>query len=134
MLSNPTSLMPASNPTPPSKEFAGIASVHSDSLSTDDIKYHGFMATIQEELAEPQDRHKANTDWNSHSQPIDTAAISIQPQKTNAHVSTEISLFLIDSGASFRDHQSFQSQFHQSQALYSPSQRNGDLSLMHQNR
>ena len=50
MLADPSSLTPAaeiSNQEP--KEFAGIASIQSESLPLKCIEYHGFMALIQEE-------------------------------------------------------------------------------------
>ena len=79
MLADPSSLTPATDSTSSPKEFAGIASIHSDSLNTDEIEYHGFMAAIQEELVTPEEEHKANID---------------------EHVSADISPFLIDLGAS----------------------------------
>lgn len=58
------------------------------------------MAAIQEETTEPDGGHKANINWDYNSRTIDTAAISISSKDNDIHVSTEISPFLVDSGAS----------------------------------
>jgi len=100
MLADPSSLTQVASSASPPKEFAGIASINSESISTDGIKYHGFMATIQEEPIEPDGGHKANVNWDSHSQAIDTAAMSVLSTSTDIYVTTDVSPFLIDSGAS----------------------------------
>ena len=100
MLMDPSSLTPVVNSAQKPEEFAGIASISADSISTDDIEYHGFMATIQEELTEPKGGHRANIDWNLHSKTVNTADISIPSQHSDIFITTDISPFFIDSGAS----------------------------------
>ena len=100
MLMDPSSLTPVVDSTQKPSEFAGIASISADSISTDDIEYHGFMATIQEEPIEPSGGYKANVDWNLHSKAINTEDMSIPSQQANILISTDISPFFVDSGAS----------------------------------
>ena len=100
MLMDPSSLTPIVDSTQKPGEFAGIASISVDSITTDNIEYHGFMATIQEEPHEPEGGYKANVDWNLHSKTINTADISIPPQYLDLLVTTDVSPFFIDSSAS----------------------------------
>ena len=103
MLMDPSSLTPITDTTQQPKEFAGIASIGADSITTDDIEYHGFMAAIQEEPTKSEEEHKASVDWNSNSKTIDAADVSILPQHSEYSdilISTDLSPFFIDSGAS----------------------------------
>ena len=100
MLMDPSLLTPVTDATQPPKEFAGIASLSADSITTDDIEYHGFMAAIQEEPIESEGEHKANVDWNSNTKAINTVDISIPSQHSDILISTDMSPFFVDSGAS----------------------------------
>ena len=100
MLMDPSSLTPVVDPAPKLNEFAGIASISADSITTDDIEYHGFMASIQEGPTEPAGGHKANIDWNLYSKAVNMSDISTPFQHSDIPVSTDVSPFFINSGAS----------------------------------
>ena len=100
MFTDPSSLTPVIDSTQQPKEFAGIASISADSITTDDIEYHGFIAAIQEELTEPEGEYRANVDWNSYSKTVDAADISTSSPYSNVLISTDVSPFFVDSGAS----------------------------------
>ena len=91
-LSSLTPVPEASSQAP--KEFVGISSVASETLSTDDIEYHGFMAVIQEETDLPVES-QTNIDWKTHSIQTDFSALSV----TQVPIPIETALFFIDSGA-----------------------------------
>jgi hypothetical protein len=101
MLADPSSLTPAaetSNQEP--KEFAGIASIQSESLPLECIEYHGFMALIQEESNPTADSpFKANINWNNHSTQIDPTALSVT-EPSPVPISVKDVPFFLDSGAS----------------------------------
>ena len=100
MLMDPFSLTPVVNSAQKPNEFAGIASINADSITTDDIEYHGFMATIQEEPFEPEGGYRVNVNWNLHSKVLNTADISTPFQHSDVLISTDASPFFINSGAS----------------------------------
>ena len=91
MLMDPCSLTPIVDSAKKPSEFAGIASISADSITTDEIEYHGFMATIQEEPTEPTGGYRASVDWNLYSKNATDMDIL---------VTTDVSPFLIGSGAS----------------------------------
>ncbi|KAF8800456.1 hypothetical protein BYT27DRAFT_7216956 [Phlegmacium glaucopus] len=98
---DPSSLSPADNSmTQVSGEFAGIVSIPPDSLPLDNLEYHGFMATIQEESATMSDNPFSDTEesqtsinWDTYSTQSDT------PESVLLH-SVENNPFFMDSGAS----------------------------------
>ena len=96
MLMDPSSLTPIVDSAQQPAAFAGIASISADSITTDDIEYHGFMATIQEEPIEPVGGHKANVDWNLHSKAVNATTDTT----SQVLISSDVSPFFIDSGAS----------------------------------
>src|SRR5271155_17684 len=101
LLADPSSITPVVDTTNQSpKEFAGLASITSDTLSLDNLEYHGFLAAIQEEIDPSTDiQYKTNIDWNKYSTQVDfnnsptLALIQAPIPVTNAP-------FFVDSGAS----------------------------------
>src|SRR5277367_3549424 len=73
LLTEPSSITPVVETTNQSpKEFAGIASITSDTLSLDNLEYHGFLAAFQEEINPSTDiQYTANINWNEHSTQVD---------------------------------------------------------------
>ena len=101
MLADPSSLTPAaeiSNQEP--KEFAGIASIQSESLPLKCIEYHGFMALIQEESdLTANSPFKANINWDNYWTQTDPTALSVT-EPSPAPISVKDVPFFLDSDAS----------------------------------
>ncbi|KAF8803417.1 hypothetical protein BYT27DRAFT_7010188, partial [Phlegmacium glaucopus] len=71
MYTDPSSLIPMTEDTS-AREFAGIASTTPNNFLSEALKYHSFMAAIQEEyipaniqIDEPKGGYRATVDWNT---------------------------------------------------------------------